>query len=120
MIPKGRPVEFLIGSRDVIHDFFLPNFRERIDAVPGMKGKLYLTATRTSKEFQSPPRAYTLNELQSLLKSGRDWFAVVDENSPGNKEHYVSRRKHADYWRYADERWQYHRRQRLSRLRRTP
>jgi len=34
-LPAGRPVKFLVTSRDVIHGFFIPAFRLKIDAVPG-------------------------------------------------------------------------------------
>ena len=37
-LPKGRPVEIDLSSRDVIHDFFAPNFRVKLDAVPGSAG----------------------------------------------------------------------------------
>lgn len=33
-VPKGRPLECLIESRDVIHSFYLPAFREKQDALP--------------------------------------------------------------------------------------
>jgi len=35
-LPGDRPVRVLIRSTDVIHSFFLPNFRVKQDAVPGM------------------------------------------------------------------------------------
>jgi cytochrome c oxidase subunit 2 len=35
-LPAGRPVRIRIRSLDVIHSFFLPNFRVKQDAVPGM------------------------------------------------------------------------------------
>ena len=34
--PKDRPVEFRISSDDVIHDFWVPEFRLKSDAVPGI------------------------------------------------------------------------------------
>lgn len=34
-VPAGRPVKLLITSRDVIHSFFVPDFRLKQDAVPG-------------------------------------------------------------------------------------
>jgi len=104
VIPKGRPVEIMISSRDVIHDFFLPNFRVRLDTVPGMRGKLYLTATNTCREIGGGPKPYSLGELEAKLKKNAKTFitAVVNEKSPG-AEHYVSKRRHADYWRYAKD-----------------
>src|SRR6185295_11437604 len=35
-LPADRPVRVLIRSTDVIHSFFLPNFRVKQDAMPGM------------------------------------------------------------------------------------
>jgi cytochrome c oxidase subunit 2 len=35
-LPEGRPVRVRIRSMDVIHSFFLPNFRVKQDAMPGM------------------------------------------------------------------------------------
>jgi cytochrome c oxidase subunit 2 len=34
-VPQGSPVLLQIGAVDVIHSFYLPNFRVKIDAVPG-------------------------------------------------------------------------------------
>ncbi len=34
-VPTGRPVIFQIGSTDVLHSFYLPNMRVKMDAVPG-------------------------------------------------------------------------------------
>jgi cytochrome c oxidase subunit II len=45
-MPKGRPVVFRIRSIDVIHSFFVPDFSEKIDAVPGITTTLRVTATR--------------------------------------------------------------------------
>jgi cytochrome c oxidase subunit 2 len=36
VLPQGRPVRVRLKSLDVIHSFFLPNFRVKQDAVPGM------------------------------------------------------------------------------------
>jgi cytochrome c oxidase subunit 2 len=45
-MPEGRPVVFKIRSYDVIHSFFVPNFSEKIDAVPGITTTLRVTANR--------------------------------------------------------------------------
>ena len=43
---KGQPVQFRIHSLDVIHSFFVPEFSEKIDAVPGITTVLRVTPTR--------------------------------------------------------------------------
>jgi cytochrome c oxidase subunit 2 len=45
-IPKGQPVVFKLRSLDVIHSFFVPQFSEKIDAVPGITTTLRVTPTR--------------------------------------------------------------------------
>jgi cytochrome c oxidase subunit II len=45
-LPKGKPVLFKITSLDVIHSFFVPEFSEKLDAVPGITTKLRVTPTR--------------------------------------------------------------------------
>jgi cytochrome c oxidase subunit 2 len=43
-IPIGKPVYFKIRSKDVIHSFYLPNFRQKIDAFPGSTSQLWVQA----------------------------------------------------------------------------
>jgi cytochrome c oxidase subunit 2 len=42
-LPKDRPVYFRIHSDDVIHSFWVPEFRLKSDAVPGITTKVRLT-----------------------------------------------------------------------------
>src|SRR5690242_2071027 len=44
---KGKPVNFIINSRDVIHDVGLPQFRLKMDAVPGTPTSLWMTPKYT-------------------------------------------------------------------------
>ena len=41
VLPLGRPVRVRLRSIDVIHSFFLPNFRVKQDAVPGMTSETW-------------------------------------------------------------------------------
>jgi cytochrome c oxidase subunit 2 len=45
-MPVGRPVIVTLHSKDVIHSFFLPEFRVKQDAVPGMTTRIWFEATR--------------------------------------------------------------------------
>jgi cytochrome c oxidase subunit 2 len=45
-LPNGHPVVFKIRSLDVVHSFFVPEFSEKIDAVPGITTTLRVTPTR--------------------------------------------------------------------------
>ena len=44
--PVGSPVIVTLHSKDVIHSFFLPEFRVKQDAVPGMTTRIWFEATR--------------------------------------------------------------------------
>jgi cytochrome c oxidase subunit II len=45
-LPQGRPVVFHLRALDVIHSFFVPDFSEKLDAVPGITTTLRVTPTR--------------------------------------------------------------------------
>jgi len=50
-IPENTPVMLKLKSKDVIHSFYLPNFRTKQDAVPGSTTQLWFQATKTG-EFE--------------------------------------------------------------------
>jgi len=48
-LPVGRPVKALLRSIDVLHDFAVPQFRVKMDLVPGLVTYIWFTPTRTGK-----------------------------------------------------------------------
>jgi len=44
-LPVGKQVKILVSSADVIHQFWVPEFRQKISAVPGMVTDLNMTPT---------------------------------------------------------------------------
>jgi cytochrome c oxidase subunit II len=48
-IPVNRPVELLLRSQDVIHNFFVRELRLQQDAVPGMVIPIHFTANRIGR-----------------------------------------------------------------------
>jgi cytochrome c oxidase subunit 2 len=46
VLPDNRPVEFRINTKDVLHSFWVPQFRLKSDAVPGLTTKIRLTPDR--------------------------------------------------------------------------
>ncbi len=44
--PVGKPVVALLSSKDVIHSFYLPEFRVKQDAVPGLKTRIWFEGNR--------------------------------------------------------------------------
>ena len=45
-VPLGLPVQILLRSKDTLHSFFLPNFRVKQDAVPGMNIQFWFVPTK--------------------------------------------------------------------------
>lgn len=48
-VPAGRPVRLLITSRDVIHSFFVPQLRIKMDALPGRYTQTWFEADRPGR-----------------------------------------------------------------------
>ena len=46
-LPLDRPLKVLLRSIDVLHDFYVPQFRAKMDMVPGTVTYFWLTPTRT-------------------------------------------------------------------------
>lgn len=49
---KNKPVLVKLGAQDVLHSFYLPHFRVKMDCVPGIPTEFYFTPTMTTKEMQ--------------------------------------------------------------------
>jgi len=46
-LPVGKPAKMLLRSIDVIHDFWVPEFRAKMDLMPGLETRFWFTPTRT-------------------------------------------------------------------------
>ena len=58
VLPVGKKVRVRINSRDVLHNFYLPQFRVKMDAVPGMPTYFVFTPTVTSDSMRSRYKNY--------------------------------------------------------------
>ena len=47
MLPLGQEARFTMTAVDVIHSFWVPNFGQKMDAVPGIETTILVTPTRT-------------------------------------------------------------------------
>jgi cytochrome c oxidase subunit 2 len=45
-VPIGRAVKLIMGSEDVLHSYFIPQFRVKADVIPGRYNELWFTATK--------------------------------------------------------------------------
>lgn len=60
----NKPVKLIIGSKDVIHDVGLVQFRMKMDALPGMPTTMWFTPKFTTKQMQEkygPDFAYEIS-----------------------------------------------------------
>jgi len=48
-LPLGRPVKVLLRSHDVLHDFYVPPFRARMNIVPGQVTSFWFTPTQAGR-----------------------------------------------------------------------
>ncbi len=46
-LPAGKPAKILLRSIDVVHDFWVPEFRAKMDLMPGLITHFWFTPTRT-------------------------------------------------------------------------
>jgi len=109
-LPPGRRVWLELRAEDVIHSFYLPQFRFKQDTVPGMKIVVPVDALRTSADYREQRAAYGNADIEDygalarLLKPANravDKFvkekldagprAAMDEYEPGGKEDAAAR-----------------------------
>jgi cytochrome c oxidase subunit 2 len=46
VLPVGRPAHFTMTAVDVLHSFWVPNFGQKMDAVPGIETEIVVTPKR--------------------------------------------------------------------------
>lgn len=76
-LPVGKPVEFSIRARDVLHSVFAIHFRQKMDAVPGMPTSFWFTPTKTTGEMRAETGNPNFNyEIACTEVCGRNHFAM--------------------------------------------
>jgi cytochrome c oxidase subunit 2 len=97
---KDKPVELIIGSRDVIHDVGLSHFRMKMDAVPGITTRLWFTPTITTREMAektgNPDFVYELSCDQMCGKGHYSMRAVIIVETQA--EHNIWLKKQQSYY----------------------
>jgi cytochrome c oxidase subunit II len=87
-VPLDRPVVIQLASVDVIHSLFLPNFRVKQDAVPGMVTRLTFRA-REAGEFEIAcaqhcgPNHYKMRGVLTVLPEAEyvAWLAETEADA---------------------------------------
>jgi cytochrome c oxidase subunit 2 len=53
VVPVNQPVKMNMSSQDVLHSFFVPEFRVKRDVVPGMYSSVWFEAVETTSKYDS-------------------------------------------------------------------
>ncbi len=98
-IPKGKEVLLKIRAKDVIHSVYLPHFRVKMDAVPGMVTQFKFVATKTTQEMRDELGNQNFNyELACAEICGRGHFSMRLPVVVDSEEEYEAWKKGQDSW----------------------
>lgn len=98
-LPKGKEVLLKIRAKEVLHSVFLPHFRVKMDAVPGMTTHFKFTPTKSTADMRTETGNPNFNyELACTEICGKGHFSmrllvVVDEPADYEK------------WKASQESW---------------
>ncbi len=74
VLPVGKKIRVRITARDVLHNFYLPHFRVKMDAIPGLPTYFVFTPTITTEEYRQ------------RLKDSPEWNEPNDPKDPESKK----------------------------------
>jgi cytochrome c oxidase subunit II len=57
-LPVGKKIRVRILAKDVLHNFYLPHFRVKMDAVPGLPTYFVFTPVKTTAQYREELRKY--------------------------------------------------------------
>jgi cytochrome c oxidase subunit 2 len=80
-VPVNQPVKLVMTSEDVIHSFYIPEFRLKRDAIPGRYTELWFTATE--------PGVYQVYCTEYCGKGHSDMLARIFVDTPEQYETFL-------------------------------
>ncbi|MGE3106931.1 MAG: cytochrome c oxidase subunit II transmembrane domain-containing protein [Phycisphaerales bacterium] len=54
VVPEGRPVKLIFTSNDVLHAFYIPDFRTKIDVIPNRYTSMWFKTLKATEEAPGP------------------------------------------------------------------
>ncbi len=104
---KNKPVKFLINSQDVIHDVGLPQFRLKMDAVPGTPTTLWFTPKYTTEEMRkrtgNPNYTFELSCDQLCGQGHYSMRAVINVVTQEEFDAFMAKQKPAYYGAFPEK-----------------
>lgn len=74
VLPVDSMIKVRITAKDVLHNFYLPHFRVKMDAVPGLPTSFIFTPVKTTQEYRQELRQYP------------EWQVPADPSDPESKQ----------------------------------
>jgi cytochrome c oxidase subunit 2 len=98
-LPVNKEVLLKIRAKDVLHSVFLPHFRVKMDAVPGMPTQFKFKVTKTTEQMRTELGNPNFNyELACTEICGRGHFSMKMAVVVEDQESY-------DRWKASQEAW---------------
>jgi cytochrome c oxidase subunit II len=98
-LPVNKEILLKIRAKDVLHSVFLPHFRVKMDAVPGMPTHFKFTATKTTQEMRDELGNQTFNyEMACTEICGRGHFSMRFPVVVDTQEDYERWKLSQDSW----------------------
>ena len=89
-LPIGKPIKMLLRSIDVLHDFYVPEFRAKMDLVPGIVTYFWFTPTKTGEFEICAPRSAASDIRKCARRSSSNWKM---NSRPGSRRSRPSRNR---------------------------
>lgn len=98
-LPVNKEILLKIRAKDVLHSVFLPHFRVKMDAVPGMPTHFKFTATKTTQEMRDELGDQAFNyEMACTEICGQGHFSMRFPVVVDTQEDY-------DRWKLSQDSW---------------
>lgn len=98
-IPKNKEILLMIRAKDVLHSVFLPHFRVKMDAVPGMPTQFKFVATKTTQEMRDELGNQNFNyEMACTEICGKGHFSMKMTVFVDDDETYEKWKKGQEAW----------------------
>lgn len=106
-VVKNKPVKLIIGSRDVIHDVGLSQFRMKMDAVPGTPTTMWFTPKFTTKEMKektgNPNFVYEISCDQMCGNSHYSMKGIIEVVTQPEYDAWLAKQKPNYYRAFPDK-----------------
>ncbi|MBN2366731.1 MAG: cytochrome c oxidase subunit II [Calditrichaeota bacterium] len=87
-VPVNTPIKLLLNSQDVIHSFYVPAFRIKEDAVPGLQNYLWFEVSKIGEydvlcaEYCGLQHAYMLTKVKAMPQEKfEEWYEQMRQET---------------------------------------